>query len=236
MSATPSQPSQHQAGPARQDPSPLPAAKAPRTTGTVPSLLALQEAFLTFILPRVVTHGQIVFRHIKCQSRREDCIEEMVALAWKWHLRLSQKGKDATLFPSAIATFAARAVRCGRKLVGMDRAKDALSPRAQQRHGFVVCTLPTHSTLSATPFSEALADNTRTPPPDAAAFRCDFPEWLASLGERNRRLAEDLALGYRTTEVAEKHKVTQGRVSQLRRFFFEEWGRFCGDAASGTPA
>ena len=36
----------------------------------------------------------------------------------------------------------------------------------------------------------ALKDNTVTPPPDQAAFRIDYPAWLAHLGARNRLLVE----------------------------------------------
>jgi hypothetical protein len=35
----------------------------------------------------------------------------------------------------------------------------------------------------------ALRDNHVTPPPDAAAFRIDFPAWLANHTDRNRRIA-----------------------------------------------
>jgi hypothetical protein len=42
--------------------------------------------------------------------------------------------------------------------------------------------------LDRSALTEALADNTVTPPPDAAAFRVDFARWLGSLGDRNRRL------------------------------------------------
>src|SRR4051812_10304292 len=99
------------------------------------SLATLHTAFLT-ILPRIELHGSISFRYVRCQDRRQNLIAEMVALAWAWFVRLAEKGKDGTQFPTALATFAARAVRSGRRLCGQERAKDVLSPFAQQRHGF----------------------------------------------------------------------------------------------------
>ena len=69
-------------------------------------------------------------------------------------------------------------------------------------------------------------DNTRTPPPAQAAFRLDFPRWLAQLGDRNRRIAEDMMLGETTLELASRHRMTPGRVSQLRREFHAEWSAF----------
>jgi DNA-directed RNA polymerase specialized sigma24 family protein len=192
------------------------------------TLTRLQERFVP-ILQRVETHARIVFRHVKCPHRREDAVQEAVALAWKWYVRLTERGKDATRFPTALATFAARAVRSGRKVCGQDKARDALSPLAQQRHSFVVISLPLHSTLSANPFSEALTDNTKSPPDEQAAFRLDFPAWLVSLGDRNRRVAEDMAMGHRTQDLAQLHRITEGRVSQLRREFHNDWLRFQGE-------
>src|SRR4051794_12926430 len=121
---------------------------------------ATQALFLTLILPKVESHGQVVFRALRCADARRNAVNEMVALAWRWTLRLAQRGKDATQFPTAIATFAARAVRAGRRLTGQEKAKDVLSPLAQRRHGFGVCKLPEVSTLSGNnPIEEALQDN-----------------------------------------------------------------------------
>jgi hypothetical protein len=58
------------------------------------------------------------------------------------------------------------------------------------------------------------------------AFRLDFPAWRLTHSDRNRRVLDDLMLGERTGEVAARHGLTQGRVSQLRRDFSESWRRF----------
>ena len=150
----------------------------------------------------------------------------MVALTWRWHLRLAERGKDATRFPTALASYAARAVRCGRKLAGMDRARDVLSPLVQQRQGFAVGKLPDYSALDGSPLDEALHDNTRTPPDEQCAFRIDFPAWRLTRAERDRRLLNDLMLGGRTLDVAGKYGLSPGRVSQLRREFLLGWRRY----------
>jgi hypothetical protein len=193
-----------------------------------PTLEALRRAFLS-ILTRIETHACIVFRHVKCPHRQADCVQETLGLAWKWFVRLARKGMDAREFPSALATYAARAVRCGRRVCWQEKAKDALSPRAQQRHSFVVASLPLHSTLSTNPFSEALADNTRSQVPEQVHFRIDFPAWLVTRTDRDRRIVEDLMQGERTMDVADRFGLTQGRISQLRREFHDDWARFCGD-------
>src|ERR1700722_2007723 len=111
----------------------------------------------------------------------------------------------------------------------MERAKDVMNGHTQYRQGFVVEKLPDFSSLSANPLEEALADNTRTPPPDAAAFRVDFPRWLQSLPQRDRRMAKELMVGERTVAMAQRHRMSPARVSQLRRELCDEWARFHGE-------
>jgi hypothetical protein len=200
------------------------------TTPTDPNPLArLQATFLSSVLPKVVSHGRVYFRHLRSAELKEEYVAEMVALTWKWHRRLAERGKDSTRFPTALATFAARAVRSGRRLAGMDRAKDVLSPQAQQRHGFAACKLPDCSTLDGSPLDEALHDNTKSPPDQQAMFRIDFPSWRASRNERDRLVLDDLMVGERTLDVAARHGLSPGRVSQLRRAFHDDWEHFCAE-------
>ena len=42
-------------------------------------------------------------------------------------------------------------------------------------------------------------------------------------------------LGERTLDVARRHGLSPGRVSQLRREFLEGWRAFCGEAEEATP-
>jgi hypothetical protein len=196
------------------------------TASLTPSLDHLHTRFLA-IVPRIRRHGQICFRHLRCPDLREDAICEMVGLSWLWFVRLAEKGKDATQFASTLATFAARTVRAGRRLTGMERAQDVLSPRTQQRLGFVVASFLSGSSLHGNVLDEVLHHNTQTPVPEQVSFRCDFPAWRSTRTERDRRLLDDLMLGERTSAVSQKYHLTAGRVSQLRRDFSEDWQRFC---------
>src|SRR4051812_43145507 len=47
--------------------------------------------------------------------------------------------------------------------------------------------------------------------------------------DRRRRITEDLLMGERTMDVAGRHGLSQGRISQLRRELMHDWRRFCGD-------
>lgn len=202
---------------------------------------ALHAHFLA-ILPRIQTHAQIHFRHLRCSGKREDAIAEVIAVAWKWFVRATQQGKDVNEFVMTLADYAVRHVRSGRKVWGQDRAKDVLSPRAQQTKRFKVETLncstrrgfekihsDPHGQDNMDVMEERLKDNTQSPVPDQAAFRMDYPLWLSQLGARNRAIAEDMTLDLGTFELADKHKVSPGRISQLRREFCKDWQRFHGE-------
>ncbi len=58
------------------------------------------------------------------------------------------------------------------------------------------------------------------------AAKLDVGAWFATLTKRLKEIATDLAFGFSTSEVAEKHGVTAGRISQLRRMLEESWLAF----------
>src|SRR5262249_59759605 len=110
-----------------------------------------------------------------------------------------------------------------------EKSKDVLSPLAQRCKHFTVQSLPTHETGTEDNATiDALRDNTRTPPDEQAIFRIDFPAWLGQLGDRNRRIAWDMALGERTQDLAARYGTSQARISQLRREFRDDWRCFTG--------
>jgi len=190
---------------------------------------ALHAGFLS-ILPRIEEHARIYFRYLRCPDLKEDAVVETVALAWSWYRRLRQRGKDVAQFVSTLASYAARAVKSGRRLCGQEKAKDVLSPCAQRRYGFQVEGLPEDHSRLREPFLEALWDNTQTPVPDQVVFRVDFPDWRTSRSVRDQRLMDELLVGEQTQDVSRRFGLSAGRVSQLRREFHEDWLAFCDEA------
>ena len=202
----------------------------------------LQAAFLR-ILPRIRTHARVWSRHVACPGLREDFVCEAVALAWRSFVRLAERGKDATQFPSALATGVVRAVRSGRRLCGQEKSRDVMAVAAQRGHGFRVEELlppsVAYERLKSEPlgqrlhdaFEERLRDNTQTPVIDQVVFRIDFRDWLGTLTARNRQVVDDLMAGEGTGEVARKFGLSPGRVSQLRRQFEGGWAVFCYEGA-----
>src|SRR5271156_1361343 len=97
----------------------------------------LQARFLV-LLPTIERHARFHFRYLKCPDKKADRIAEAIALAWGWFLRLEERGKDGAPFATVFAKMASLAARNGRRLAGMDRSKDVLSFRAQQRWRFTL--------------------------------------------------------------------------------------------------
>jgi hypothetical protein len=199
---------------------------------TRPSPNALHTSFL-LILPRIRLHGRVAFRGVRCAHAKEEGIAEMVAVCWRWFVRLAGRGKDASDFPSALATYAARAVKSGRRLCGQHKTRDVFSEQAQQSRGFVVSSLPGRSTLEGNLYDDALCDNTQSPVPEQVAFRIDFPAWRRTHAPRNRKMLDDLMRGEPTFAVARKYGVSAARVSQLRSHFHDDWRKFCGEWVPG---
>ena len=193
-----------------------------------PGITAIQNLFF-MALPRIARHARFYFRHLKREHDHEDAVAEVVALAWNWFVRLVQQGKRPEDFVSAIATYAARAVKGGRRLCGQEKAKDALSRQTQARRGFTVCRFPEFSTLAGNALDEALHDNTATPVPDQVSFRMDFPAWLSTRSARDRELIGELIAGERSQDAARRFRISPARVAQLRREYMLDWRSFCGE-------
>src|SRR5262249_59964454 len=104
-----------------------PGAPVPCPPRRPPAPAPLHAGFLA-LLPRGEMHARLAFRGVRCPHRRNDAVAEVVALAWKWYVRLVRRGQDPAAFASALATFAARAVRSGRRLCGREPARAALCP------------------------------------------------------------------------------------------------------------
>jgi hypothetical protein len=180
-------------------------------------------------LPRIRLHALIVFRDVRCPQHRDECVAEVIALSWSWWSALDRRGKEPQTFVRAIATYAARAVRSGRRLCGQERATDVLSPSAQRRQGFRVTPLAGDGSLTGPLVAEALCENTQTLPDEQAAFRLDFAAWLRTRSDRDRRIIFALMLGERTADVSRKYGTTPGRISQLRGDYRRDWHAFIGE-------
>jgi hypothetical protein len=188
-----------------------------------------QDSFLA-MLPSIRRQARVAFRYLRAEAR-EDAIAEVVAKALVAYARLVQSGRQSLAYPTVLARYAVRQFLAARRVGTSMNCQDVYSPAAQRRFGFTVKRLYEEQ-QDAEAWVEATMEDTRTSVPDQAAFRIDFPEWLANQSPRARQIAELLAVGHNPLAVAQSVGVSPGRVSQLRRELHESWQRFHGDESS----
>lgn len=188
------------------------------------------DGFLAMV-PTIRRSARVAFRHLG-EEAQEDAIAETVANALVAYVRLFEQGKIDLAYPTVLARYAIAQINSGRRVGNHLNTKDVLAEAARKRHGFTVESLNRFD-KHVGEWIEAVIEDTRTPVPDQAAFRCDFPEWLTTHSPRNRRIAEALALGRSTSEVARRFKISAGRVSQLRSELHDSWLEFHGEESHG---
>jgi hypothetical protein len=186
--------------------------------------VTIQQEFLQ-LLPCVERHAAIVFRGLPT-GEREELIAESRAAAYVSYLRLRQRRKDPHRFPSAIATRAAQHAKSGRRVGGHATSRDVLSWAARLKHGFTVRSL--HH--PAGDWNRFLRDDHATPVWEQAAFRIDWPAFVARQSPRDRRIMHLLAEGHSVKRIAQRVGLSMGRLSQLRRQWCEEWRTFTGQS------
>ena len=198
------------------------------------SLYVAQEQF-TANLKAVEDAVKFAFRRRLRPQEYEEALAEARAAAWSaWH-GLVQRGKDPVeVGVHGIAANAIRWVRARRKVGNTNcgrGAMDVYHSRAQKARDFKLVSLDSLDEADAADstrgsWREWLAEDNRVGPADEACFRVDFDEWLEGLPARDRRVAELLATGEMTGEVARMAGISPARVSQLRRELAASWQEF----------
>ena len=184
------------------------------------------EIFLT-MLPKIVRHARIAFRHLNPEAKQE-AVQNVVANTWAAFVGLARRGKLDQAYATVLAGFGVKQTHDHRIVGGHLAIKDVLSKYCQQRKGIIVERLD-HYDESEQAWSEAIVEDRTAGPGETARVRLDFAAWLDSLKRRDRRIAEWLAAGNRTQDVARRFKVSAGRISQLRKELAASWHKFIGD-------
>jgi len=148
------------------------------------------------------------FRDLDPEAK-EEAVQNTLALAWKSFRALILQGRagEAGILRSVL-WYSIRQTRVGRMLRASDNTKhkDVFVNAKRGRVKFIRSEL-----------NHFVSDD--TPIPDAVSFRMDVPTFLATLTDRQHRMAEDLMTGETTSTVAEVYGVTPGAVSQFRTRF-----------------
>jgi hypothetical protein len=188
-----------------------------------------QAAFVA-LLPEIQQRLTRAFRHLDAEAR-EDAVEEGVVHCLLSFARLYARGCVAAASASSLAWFAAKQVKRGRLAVGRLNNREPLSRYAQLSRGFRVEWLSRCSNMDAQ-WIDRIVEDRRSSVADQVAVRLDARAWLATLSGRTRQVARELACGYSTGDVARRHGVTPGRISQLRRELYQAWQLFQGEASA----
>src|SRR5262249_20370815 len=150
------------------------------------------------------------------QTSKDEAVCEGVAHCVCAYARLAERGRAHRATPSTLVFYAARRVRCGRPAAGHMCSTDPLNRYAQLRNGIRV-------EQGRSDWIEMLAEDKRASVPDQVAAKLDVGAWFASLPARMKQVATDLAIGCSTSELAEKYRLSAGRISQIRRSLEKSW-------------
>ncbi len=181
------------------------------------------DAFLAMI-PIITRYARAAFREFDPETR-EDLVQEAVANCVVAYARLVERGKESIAYPTVLAGFAVRQIKDGRRVGKSVASRDVYDEHGRIKHNIQLRHIGDPHEQSGG-WKEQLIENDRTPVPDQAAFRCDFPQWLGTLSARDHRIVDDLAAGERTGDVARRFEVSAGRISQMRGQLKESWEAF----------
>ena len=183
-----------------------------------------QPNFLA-MLPEIKQRLRAEFWQLAPEAR-EDAIEEAIVHSLLSYCRLHEQGRAEVATPMSLAWYSARQIKRGRPSVGSMNSKEPLSRYAQIGNGIQIEPLGSN-------WMDAMVEDKKAAVPDQVAAKIDVAAWFATLTERTTEIAKDLAFGFSTSEIAKKHGVTPGRISQLRRTLKESWSAFQGEAVVG---
>jgi len=186
----------------------------------------LQDKFLD-MLPAIRNQARFAFR-AETPERRDDLVTEVIANCWVAFVRLAERGPEDAIYPTPLVQYAIKQVKDGRKVGSKLNVNDVSSEYAQKSKGFKVESLVQYNQRKQE-WKEILIEDRHAGPAETAASRIDFSEWLRSLPRRSRRIAKTLAAGETTKNAARKHRVSAGRISQMRRELKDDWQTFQGE-------
>ena len=184
-----------------------------------------QSSFVA-MLPKIEQKLRLAFCRLQPEAR-EDAIEEAVVHSLLAYVRLHEQGRAEVATPSSLAWYSSHQVKCGRPAAGRMNGKDPMSRYAQIGNGIQTDRQPNN-------WIDAIVEDKRAAVADQVAAKMDFGAWFATLPQRMKEIAKDLAFGCSTSEVGKKYGLTPGRISQLRRMLEESWAAFQQEAVAAV--
>ncbi len=175
------------------------------------------------MLPEIQRRLRRFFRDLDYSSK-EEATAEGVTHALLAYVRLHERRRAHVATPGTLAFYSSRQVKRGRPATGRMNGKEVMSRYAQ-----IGNDIPIDREYGR--WIEVMVEDKRAAVLDQVAAKLDVGVWWETLTKRMKEIAKDLAFGFSTSEVARKHGVTAGRISQLRRSLEESWAAFQQEAA-----
>lgn len=182
-------------------------------------------------LPEIQRRAHAAFRNCSVELRTE-LIAEVTADCCVWFHRLAELGREPDEYVIALTRYAIKRVGCGLQVGNARNKFDVSSRYGQLQLGICRESLQWRDT-DAGEWHEMTLESRGASPAEIAALRIDLRHWLSTLTLRQRAIALALAAGYETYRVAERFKLSRGRISQLRREFAASWHQLHGLDADG---
>jgi hypothetical protein len=187
------------------------------------------------LLPAIREQAEYAFRRVPVDAQ-EELVQETIAASYGLFVSLCRRGRSALVYPTPLAKFAIRHVREGRRIGSRCNSLDITSPCTGVAKRTTIERLDQFNPLRGE-WQEVLVEDHTAGPAEIAMTRLDFASWLSTLSNRDRQLAEKLALGETTGRVAHTFRISAARVSQLRRELCANWHRFVGELTdAGAPS
>jgi len=182
------------------------------------------QAEFSRMLPRIENHARFQFRGLR-GDRLDEAVQEVVCHACQAYSHLVTQGRAEVATWSSLAKFALKRYRAGRRVGGSLNVNDICSVHCRLRKGVQVQSLRRWDDQGQG-WTEILVEDKKSTPAEIAAARIDYPDFLATLCPRVRRITESLATGESTGQVAQRFRISPGRISQLRKELKLAWEQF----------
>jgi hypothetical protein len=201
---------------------------APRASSVEPD----RDAKFLEMLPRIRRQAAYYLRRLPTVERA-DAIQEVVASAFVSYVRLIERDRADLAFAGPLARYGACQYSRGRRVGSPTNGHDLTSDYCQRRKGILVEQLDRFDDPNDE-WQELVVEDKHSGPAQVASTRIDFGDWLESLPERTRHVAETLATGEATSHVARMFGCSASRISQLRRELHQAWRVFQGEVVPAT--
>jgi hypothetical protein len=147
---------------------------------------------------------------------RDEAVANSLFLTWNCLVSLVEQGRADDALLTSTFWFAMRQTRCGRMMRAVKASKSRELWDHVRRGG--------HAIVTGLDLDQFIGK--RGTIPDAVAFKIDTADWLATLSDRQRRRAIELAEGHSTSECAGRWGVSAAAVLLYRRQLNESYARF----------